>query len=285
MTLLVPFPRYERHRGGALCGHGTCCIAAPMGTEVHVHTLYPGKSTNRVLLTVAVTSTDAEKVSLLHVDDERTRNYLIRRRQLDCHLLMQHELPASPASTTADKQNLDAAKWSRPQPLFRSNPPCRAGGPPDTADKLAGHVRNKRAISVSLWVWCLCPLYRLGAHLWLLSALRHDYMGLHGRALRDAQSVPSSCACLRITDEPWKAPAVDFVFVRWLLIPVMPMTATRRYLEPSRTRKDDEAEARRVDDDTSVTEQVLIVPRRACPRFLLTTISPLYLAGIACWDG
>ncbi|KAL7804682.1 hypothetical protein V8C44DRAFT_369273 [Trichoderma aethiopicum] len=210
-----------------------------MGTEVHVHTLYPGKSTNRVLLTVAVTSTDAEKVSLLHVDDERTRNYLIRRRQLDCHLLMQHELPAS---TTADKQNLDAAKWSRPQPLFRSKPPMQGRRPARHGRQVAGHVRNKRAISVSLCVWCLFPLFIVS-------------------------SVSSSCACLRITDEPWKAPAVDFVFVRWLLIPVMPMTATRRYLEPSRTRKDDEAEARRVDDDTSVTKYCLLgrLSKRSCP--------------------
>lgn len=41
-------------------------------------------------------------------------------------------------------------------------------------------------------------------------------------------------------------------------------TATRRNLEPSRTTKDEEAEARTV-DDTRGTKQVLIVPDEALP--------------------
>lgn len=53
-----------------------------------------------------------------------------------------------------------------------------------------------------------------------MRALRHDYMYMHGRDC-EMPSLSLGYARLRITEEPGIVPAVDFVFVRWQLLPAI----------------------------------------------------------------
>ncbi|KAL6872771.1 hypothetical protein J3F83DRAFT_583662 [Trichoderma novae-zelandiae] len=131
-----------------LVRHGIACPDPPGGIQASrlpsIHALL----TVAVILTDVLSLPSNGRLSLLHVDDGRGRNYSTRRRQLDCHLLMQTELSASPASTIACRQYLDAAKWSRPRPLVQT--PMQRRWFARRGRQAVGLVRNKRSISISI---------------------------------------------------------------------------------------------------------------------------------------
>ncbi|KAF3076454.1 hypothetical protein CFAM422_001665 [Trichoderma lentiforme] len=86
----------------------------------------------------------------------------------ECHLLMQNELPDSPASTIFVQAKTSTPQWSRPQTFLKAVPMQSRWSADNTSlvGLLSSPRQNDPSASPSS---SRCPL-------WLLCALRHDYI-------------------------------------------------------------------------------------------------------------
>ncbi|KAL6810131.1 hypothetical protein V8C40DRAFT_151828 [Trichoderma camerunense] len=86
---------------------------------------------------------------------------------------MQNELPDSPASTIFVQAKTSTPQWSRPQTFLKAVPMQSRWSADNTSlvGLLSSPRQNDPSASPSS---SRCPL-------WPFCALRHDYMGVHGR--------------------------------------------------------------------------------------------------------